>query len=96
MGSSRQDLVGDSLMHFLTSSSVTGLKVLKAGGTESGVSLNEPEAENVSLILVILCLVSTKHANYIFLARCHREACFGLLYKGPAETNYLVPDTGFS
>ena len=26
MGSSRQDLVGDSLMHFLTSSSVTGLK----------------------------------------------------------------------
>ena len=54
MGSSRQDSVGDSLMHFLTSSSVTGLKVLKAGGTESGVSLNEPEAENVSLILLIL------------------------------------------
>ena len=32
MGSNGHDLVEDSLMHFLTSSSVTGLKVLKAGG----------------------------------------------------------------
>ena len=52
MGSNRHDLVGDSLMHLLTSSSVTGLKVLKAVGTESGVSLKEPEVENVSLILL--------------------------------------------
>ena len=41
-------------MHLLTWSSVTGLKVLKAAGTESGVSLKEPEVENVSLILCIL------------------------------------------
>ena len=53
MGSTGHDLVGDSLMHLLTSSSVTGLKVLKAAGTESGVSLKEPEVENVSLILLI-------------------------------------------
>ena len=33
MGSHGHDLVGDSLMHLLTSSSVTGLKALKAGGT---------------------------------------------------------------
>ena len=31
MGSNGHNLVGDSLMHLLTSSSVTGLKVLKAG-----------------------------------------------------------------
>ena len=54
MGSNGHDLVGDSLMHLLTSSSVTGLKVLKTAGTESGVSLKEPEVENVSLILLIL------------------------------------------
>ena len=54
MGSNGHDLVGNSLMHLLTSSSVTGLKVLKAGGTESGASLNEPEVRNVSLILLIL------------------------------------------
>ena len=41
-------------MHLLTSSSVKGLKVLKAGGTESGASFNEPEVGNVSLILLIL------------------------------------------
>ena len=45
MGSNGQDLVGDSLMHLLTSSSVTGLNVLKAGGADSGASLNEPEPE---------------------------------------------------
>ena len=39
MGSKGHDLVGDSLMHLLTSSSVTGLKVLEAAGTKSGVSL---------------------------------------------------------
>ena len=39
MGSKGQDLVGDSLIKFLTSSSVTGLKVLKAEGTDSGASL---------------------------------------------------------
>ena len=49
MGSNGHNLVGDSLMHLLTSSSVTGLKVLKAGDTESGASLKEPEVENVSL-----------------------------------------------
>ena len=54
MGSNGHDLVGDSLMHFLTSSSVTGLKVLRAEGTESGASLNEPEVGKVSLILLIL------------------------------------------
>ena len=54
MGSNGHDLVGDSLMHLLTSSSVTGLKVLKAGGTESGASLKEAEVENVYLILLIL------------------------------------------
>ena len=47
MGSKGQDLVGDSLIHFLTSSSVTGLKVLKAGSTDSGASLNEPEVGKV-------------------------------------------------
>ena len=36
MGSNGQDLVGASLMYLLTSSSVTGLKELKAGGTDSG------------------------------------------------------------
>ena len=56
MGSNGHDLVGYSLMHLLTSSSVTGLKALKAGGTESGASLNEPEVGNVSLILLILLL----------------------------------------
>ena len=61
MGSSGHDLVGDSLMHLLTSSSVTGLKVLKAGGTESGVSLNEPEVGNMSLILLMLLV--KKEAN---------------------------------
>ena len=61
MGSKGHDLVGDSLMHLLTSSSVTGLKVLKAAGTESGVSLKEPEVENVSLILLILLV--KKEAN---------------------------------
>ena len=45
MGSNGHDLVGDSSMH---------LKVLKVGGTESGVSLNEPEVGNMSLILLIL------------------------------------------
>ena len=50
MGSNGHDLVGESLIHLLTSSSVTGLKVLKAGGTES---LNKPEG-NMSLILLIL------------------------------------------
>ena len=47
MGSYGHNLVGDSLMHLLTSSSVTGLKVLKAGGTKSDASLKEPEVENV-------------------------------------------------
>ena len=61
MGSKGHDLVGDSLMHLLTSSSVTGLKVLKAAGTEPGVSLKEPEVENVSLILLILLV--KKEAN---------------------------------
>ena len=60
-------------MHFLTSSSVTGLKVLKAGATESGVSLNEPEAENVSLIL--LTLFAKKEANVS--ARLFSELCAG-------------------
>ena len=55
------DLVGHPLMHLLTSSSVTGLKVLKAGCTESGASLKEPEVENVSLILLIL--LEEKEAN---------------------------------
>ena len=53
-GSNGHDLVGDSLMHLLTSPSDTGSNVLKAGGTESGASLNEPEVGNVSLILLIL------------------------------------------
>ena len=48
-------------MHLLTSSSVTGLKVLKAEGTESGASLNKPEVGNVSLILLILLV--KKEAN---------------------------------
>ena len=61
MGSNGHDLAGDSLMHLLTSSSVTGLKVLKAGGTKSGASLNEPEVGNVSLILLILLV--KKEAN---------------------------------
>ena len=61
MGSNGQDLVGDSLMHLLTSSSVTALKVLKAGGTDSGASLNEPEVGKVSLILLILLV--KKEAN---------------------------------
>ena len=61
MESNGHDLVGDSLMHLLTSSSVTGLKVLKSGGTKSGASLNEPEVGNVSLILLILLV--KKEAN---------------------------------
>ena len=48
MGSNGHDLVGDLWIHLLS------LKVLKAGGTESGALLNEPEAGNVSLILLIL------------------------------------------
>ena len=48
-------------MHLLTSSSVTGLKVLKSGGTDSGASLNEPEVGKVSLILLILFV--KKEAN---------------------------------
>ena len=56
MGSNGHDLVGDSFMHLLTSSSVTGLKVC-----ESGASLNEPEVGNVSLILLILLV--KKEAN---------------------------------
>ena len=43
MGSNGQYLVGDSFIHLLTWSSVTGLKVLKAGGTDSGASLKEPK-----------------------------------------------------
>ena len=61
MGSNGNDLVGHSLMHLLTSSSVTGLKVLKAAGTKSGVSLKEPEVENMSLISLIL--LAKKDAN---------------------------------
>ena len=61
MGSNGHDLVGDSLMHLLTSSSDTGLKVLRAAGTKSGVSLNEPKVGNVSLILLILLV--KKEAN---------------------------------
>ena len=61
MGSSGHDLVGESFFHLLTLSSVTGLKVLKAGGTESRASLNEPEVGNVSLILLILLM--KKEAN---------------------------------
>ena len=61
MGSNGHDLVGDLLMHLLALSSVTGLKVLKAGGTESGASLKEPEVENVSLILLVLLV--KKEAN---------------------------------
>ena len=61
MGSNGHNLVGDSLMHLLTSSSVTGLKVLKAGGTKSDASLKEPEIENVSLILLIILV--KKEAN---------------------------------
>ena len=38
-----------------------GLKVLKAGGTDSGASLNEPEVGKVSLILLILLV--KKEAN---------------------------------
>ena len=60
-GSNGQDLVGDSLMHLLISSSVTCLKVLKAGGTDSGASLNKPEVGKVSLILLILLV--KKEAN---------------------------------
>ena len=58
MGSNGQDLVGDSLMHLLTFSY---RQVLKAGGTDSGASLNEPEVGKVSLILVILLV--KKEAN---------------------------------
>ena len=54
MGFNGHDLVGDSFIHLLTSSSGTTLKVLKAGGTESGASLKEPDVGNVSLILLIL------------------------------------------
>ena len=49
MGSKGQDLVGDSLINFLTLSSVTGLKVLKAGGTDSG---------GLSSLLLLMCDVS--------------------------------------
>ena len=61
LGANKHDLVGDSLIHLRTSSSGTGIKVLKAGGTESGASLKEPEVENVSLILLIL--LEKKEAN---------------------------------
>ena len=61
MGSKGHDIVEDLLIHLLTSSSVTDLKVLKAAGTESGVSFKEPEVENVSLILLILLV--KKEAN---------------------------------
>ena len=54
MGSKGHSLVGDTLMHLLTLTSVIGLKVLKAGSTKSGASLKEPEVDNVSLILLIL------------------------------------------
>ena len=73
MGSNGHDLVGDSLMHLLTSSSVTDLKVLKAGGTESGASLYEPEVGNMSLILLILLV--KKEANVS--ARLLSEECAG-------------------
>ena len=52
-------------MHVLTLSSVTGLKVLKAGGTDSGASLNEPEVGKVSLILLILLV--KKEAIHAFM-----------------------------
>ena len=40
---------------------MTGIKALKAGGTESGASLKESEVEKVSLILLIL--LEKKEAN---------------------------------
>ena len=40
---------------------MTGIKALKAGGTESGASLKEPEVAKVSLILLIL--LEKKEAN---------------------------------
>ena len=61
IGSSEQDLVGDSLIHLWTLSSVTGIKALKEGGIESGASLKEPEVGKVSLILLIL--LEKKEAN---------------------------------
>ena len=72
MGSNGQDLVGDSLMHLLTSSSVTGLKVLKAGGTDSGASLNEPEVGKVSLILLILLVKKEANVSATFFS----EECY--------------------
>ena len=53
--------MGDSLIHLWASSSVTGIKALKAGGTKSGASLKEPELEKVFLILLIL--LEKKEAN---------------------------------
>ena len=40
---------------------MTGIKALKAGGTESGASVKVPEVEKVSLILLIL--LEKKEAN---------------------------------
>ena len=40
---------------------MTDIKALKAGGTESGASLKEPEVEKESLILLIL--LEKKEAN---------------------------------
>ena len=61
IGSSEQDLVEDSLIHLWSSSSVTGIKALKTGGTESGASLKEPEVENMTLVFLIL--LERKEAN---------------------------------
>ena len=52
---------------------MTGIKALKAGGTESGASLKEPEVEKVSLILLIL--LEKKEAN--MSARLLSELCAG-------------------
>ena len=69
MGSNGHDLVGNSLMRLLTSPSVIALKVLKAGGTESGASLNEPEVGNVSLILLILLVKKEANVSARFFLR---------------------------
>ena len=43
IGSSRHDLAAESLITFETSSSLTSLKSLRAGGVKVGPSVEEPE-----------------------------------------------------
>ena len=54
VGSKNHDLVGESLIILHESFPLTGSKTLKAGGAKVDASVEEPEVENVSRILLVL------------------------------------------